>query len=120
MSVSLMYLNTITHLPCHVQTNNFDGATIKGMVSVDNDHSGENFCGNAGLTTGGSTYVNKVASDSTSSSSSSSASSAGQNAMQKAKNNEHHSAPAPAKKAPASSACAWGAGACGMQIILLL
>ena len=118
MSVSLMYLNTITHLPCHVQTNNFDGAFIKGKVSVDNDNSGENFCGNAGLTTGDSTYVNRVASDSNSSSSSSSASSAGQNAMQKAKNNEHHSAPA--KKAPASSACAWGAGACGMQIILLL
>ena len=77
MSLVIMSLNTITKGPCHMQTNNFDGAFIKGSVAVDNDHSGENFCGNAGLTTGGSTYVNRVASSANSSSSASSSANAG-------------------------------------------
>ena len=109
---------------CNIQTNIFKGAHIGGGVSISDAGSGENFCGNAGDTTGHSTYTNESSSSSSANSSSSSASSAGQNAMQNAKNNEHHSSSQPAPASPQkpaaqqSSACAWGPGACG--IILLI
>ena len=58
-----------SHEDCKIQMNNFHNAKIAGGVTIDDDNSGENFCGNAGDTTGGSSYVNEVSSKSNSKSS---------------------------------------------------
>ena len=57
---------------CHIQQNNFHGATVGGNITVTNAHSGENICGDAGTTSGGSTFVNKTSSSADSSASASS------------------------------------------------
>ena len=61
---------------CHIQNNLFKGAHIGGMVSISDAHSGENFCGDAGDTTGHSVYTNETSSSSISASSAHSSSSA--------------------------------------------
>ena len=61
---------------CKIQFNNFHGAHITGSVTVDDSNSGENFCGDAGDTTGNSTYTNMSSSSSKAASTSASSSSA--------------------------------------------
>ena len=121
---TLVNLAMTTKENCLIQTNEFQDATIGKGVTITDAHSGENFCGNAGDTSGHSTYTNTATSASASTAGSSTTSSAGQTAMQKAKNTSTKPAPAPAptKALPAKTTdgCAWGPGACGMQIILLL
>ena len=113
----LLNLNSITKGACKIQSNDFDGSFIKGSVHIIDAHSGENFCGTAGLTTGGSHYVNSSDSASSSNSSSSSASSAGQAAAAKA----HHPKTKVAHNVvhKVKSACAWG-DACNKVIIMMI
>merc|ERR1712195_116583 len=76
---------------CKIQSNNLQGVHIGGSVTINDSGSGENFCGNAGDTSGHSHYTNKSSSSANSSSSSSGgggASSAGHNAMRNALNNK--------------------------------
>ena len=72
---------------CSIQANLFKGAHIGGTVTIDDDNSGENFCGNAGDTTGNSHYtdMSDSKSDSNSRSSSSAGANAGASAMKAAK-----------------------------------
>merc|ERR1712166_1075211 len=62
---------------CKIQSNNLKDAHIGGNYIDDNSHSGENFCGNAGDTTGHSKYLNKVTSKATSKATSKSSSGGG-------------------------------------------
>ena len=66
-----------TNEHCKEQSNNLKGAHIAGGVTINDSHSGENFCGNAGNTTGHSRYVNKTRSSARSSADSSSGQNAG-------------------------------------------
>ena len=126
--ITLVNLEMLTKEHCQIQTNDFEGATIGKGVMISNAGSGENFCGTAGTTSGGSTYKNMASSDSSSSAMSSSASSAGTSAASHAHKTAHKVAHKVAHKAihkvanthKAHSGCAWGPGACGMQLILLL
>ena len=61
---------------CHIQSNLFKNAHISGAVVINDSKSGENFCGNAGDTTGHSGYTNETSSSSKSASSAHSSSSA--------------------------------------------
>ena len=80
---------------CRIQTVNLDGAVITGGVYSTDAHSGENFCGNAGDTTGHSRFSTYTSSSARSSANSSSTSgggtSAGQNAKKAALAKEHRS-----------------------------
>ena len=104
-----------SHENCKIQTNMFDYAHIRGGVVVDDHKSGENFCGNAGTTSGHSTYTNEAITKSASSADSSASSSA------MSGGSGHHAAaskPAPPKKVDCGNG--WGQTKCLQQIIILI
>ena len=82
--LQLLQLSFVTKEHCQIQTENLDGAVIKGGVWITDAHSGENFCGNAGDTTGHSKFTTSTSSSANSSSSASSSSGGGTSAGHKA------------------------------------
>merc|ERR1712166_39226 len=82
---------------CKIQSNNLQGAHIRGNYTVNDSHSGENFCGNAGDTTGGSSYTNSASSSANANSSSQS----GPGSPPASQSAPGPPAPGPAKQAPA-------------------
>ena len=99
-----------TKINCEIQHNIFKGAHIGGMVTINDGHSGENFCGNAGDTTGHSKYINETDSKSTSKSASSATSKASTGGHAKS----HHA------KKDQSCGHGWGQSPCKKVMILMI
>ena len=55
-----MSTSTTTDINCQAFVFNFYGATVNGNVIINIPNVGEVFCGEAGTTSGGSTYTNKT------------------------------------------------------------